>query len=223
MIRRNAATVHNVLVLDMEFTTRATSSVPRKRRHPFHFIGLGGVARKETFNPLIFFVQVGDKYRFSGRTVRDNCVGLIVLPSPGILLTIVHEVLLILLKLCGDIELNPGSPKQPHDDVLKQILKGQKEITEMLQEIKASQSKTEDRLGAIEATVEFLKCVSVKVDSCVSGLNSPTATITTLELKTDELENRMHRNLLFFGIEEQENKSESDLEKAVVTNIPKKN
>lgn len=86
-------TIHHTLVLNTESTTRATSSASLKRRQyqPFHFIGPGSTARDGMFNPLIVFVQVGDKYRFSGRNVGDGCVGLIVLPSPGVLLTIVHE------------------------------------------------------------------------------------------------------------------------------------
>lgn len=60
-------------------------------------------------------------------------------------------------------------------------------MTVTLQEIKDSKSKNENKLEAIEATVESLKCASAKVDSLASGLNSLATTVRNVELKIDKL------------------------------------
>lgn len=168
-IRQNAVTFHHVLVLDTGSTTRAASSPPLKRRQhqSLHLIWLGDAARKGTSNSFILLVQVDEKYRVPGKALRDDPFGLILLASPRVLVTIVHEyfeVILLLLKLCGKVELNPGPRKQPYDDVLQNILEGQKEITETSQKIKASQ-RLRTGLGLM------VKRASHKVYRCASNLN----------------------------------------------------
>lgn len=65
-------------------------------------------------------MQVSKKYRRC-KCLRDDTAWLIVLPCPGyilLLMTDCWDIFLLLLQLCGDLELNPGP------DELQQIFKG---------------------------------------------------------------------------------------------------
>lgn len=101
-----------------------------------HSTLLGLAARQERcLNPSSFSFRLVTKHRSSRRTVRNDCVGLILLLIPDVFAQYCSRMFwnfFILLKLCGRIKLNLGSTKQPHDDALQEVLKGQKEITEKL-------------------------------------------------------------------------------------------
>ncbi|KAH7948481.1 hypothetical protein HPB52_022991 [Rhipicephalus sanguineus] len=79
-------------------------------------------------NPFMFFVQL----------TCPECT--------RILCTVVCSLVPSLLMLCGDVELNPGPSSE---QILSELLKGQKEIKTRLDEIESRFKKFEDSASAI--------------------------------------------------------------------------
>ncbi|KAK8760894.1 hypothetical protein V5799_027840 [Amblyomma americanum] len=100
----------------------------RKIQHSGRLSGLGGTDRRTMLNCVLFVLQVSDKW-CNVKSVKSNCVGLVVLPSPQSLLCCCCKMLCVaklLLKLSGDLKENPGPDKLD-------------EIHAMVSEIRASQ------------------------------------------------------------------------------------
>lgn len=108
-----------------------------------------------------------------------------------------------LLLLCGDIEQNPGpSP----DEMLNEILVGQKLIQKRLDAIEAKLQKVEE---------SALKCV--EIGTKITNLER---TVLQLERKLVDLEDRSRRNnLIVFGMQENEDETPESLAKGVTESV----
>lgn len=105
--------------------------------------------------------------------------------------------------LCGDVEPNPGPPME---EMLNQLLSGQKEIQKRLDAM-------ELKLKNVEALASNVKELSSKV----SGLEK---TVRILENKLVDLEDRSRRNnVLVFGIAEKPGETTDDLKQSVVEGV----
>lgn len=114
-----------------------------------------------------------------------------------------------LLILAGDVETNPGPDL---DELFKQL----EIITGDLKEIK------EQRLTAIDNKLERLTSLDNKVSSCMAQVFELQKTVSALEMKLDDLENRSRRsNLLVYGVPEEAEENADTLEKAVNQKIVK--
>lgn len=131
---------------------------------------------------------------------------------------------MILLLLSGDVELNPGPTNQ---EMLAQILASNQKVSKDIEDIKSSQlnfdsaiAKINDRLSGIEQTIGELRNVAKQFEECQADLVRVKDTISILEGKIDDLENRSRRNnLIVYGISEAANESFEELKKLVCEDI----
>ncbi|KAH6944553.1 hypothetical protein HPB50_003868 [Hyalomma asiaticum] len=106
--------------------------------------------------------------------------------------------------LCGDVELNPGPSSS--EQILSELLKGQREIKTRLDEFESRFKKFEYSTSAIADVCSIARNLERKVVS--------------LELKLAELEDRSRRNsLLVFGVKEKADETREDLEESVLKNV----
>lgn len=138
-------------------------------------------------NQLLFFIQVGDDY--STVKTSDRCFIQLACPNCLHALMINARLLVLsLLMLCRDIESNPGPSTT--QELLKQLLDGQKCIQE--------------RLDTIESKLK-------KVDSIEKS-------VQCLERRLVDLEDRSRRiNLIVFGISESEHETINAVNDKVIT------
>lgn len=127
---------------------RSTSAEQYIRRPstPFCFNRHVGWSASNMPNPFLFFAQVSNKYS----TVKTSNRRLIQLTCPqGVLLAclVIRNFGVSLLMLCGDIEPNPG---RTTEELLSQLLVGQRNIQERLDAVKT-------RLKQVEASARLLK------------------------------------------------------------------
>lgn len=83
------------------------------------------------------------------------------LPSPGFILVTMSEcwdAFLILLQLCGDVELNPGPV------TLQKVLEGQNRIAGEITELSNHLGSLDRRLGAIEVSASYFNEMAQKFD-----------------------------------------------------------
>lgn len=107
-------------------------------------------------NPLLFFVQVSRTH--STIETSDRCfIQLVCQHSLSALCLYVQEFFVSLLLLSGDVESNPGPT---FEELLKQLLKGQKNV--------------EKRLDAIDLKLKL-------VESCVSDVKEFDSELSALE------------------------------------------
>ncbi|XP_077492095.1 uncharacterized protein LOC144102811 [Amblyomma americanum] len=153
-------------------------------------------------NPFLFFMQVSSNVS----TIKSNNMCLIQLTCPRRVLEVYfigRDFVLSLLMLCGDIESNPGPPTE---QLLTQLLEGQKDIQRRLGEIEAKLHKVEEFTSAIN---EF-RDLSRELESRVAGL----------ERKLVDLEDRGRRNnVIVFGIPEKLNETYEELSQSVLKGV----
>ncbi|XP_077550567.1 uncharacterized protein LOC144163644 [Haemaphysalis longicornis] len=178
------------------------------------FSGHGSTA--VTMSPYVpLRVQVGDrKYGF-----RSNCICLIVLPCPHIVLSCLNDcysVVSLLLKLSGDVEENPGPEIE---EMLKEVLRNQSELLAKVNEIHTKQTSTDacitdmqGRLQNMEKQLERLGETENRLANIETSVGKHDYELTALARQLDELENRSRRNnLIVRGIEEEESEDEAVL------------
>lgn len=110
---------------------------------------------------------------------------------------------LLLLLLCGDVELNPGP-----GPTLQMIFDGQEAIKAQLQGIEANQltqnlvlEDVKKRLSSLEAQVATLTNLESVVNECRKSCEDQQRITHSLMSKVDDLENRSRRcNLVFYGV-----------------------
>ncbi|XP_077519803.1 uncharacterized protein LOC144129518 [Amblyomma americanum] len=153
-------------------------------------------------NPLLFYMQVSNK----SSTVKSSDRCFIQLTCPPILCTlclVVRDFVFSLLMLSGDVEPNPGPTTE---EMLAEILNGQRKIEKRLEEI-------EMKLKVVEESASAVKEISKKV----SGLEK---TVRSLQDKFIDLEDRSRRNnLLVFGVKEKDEETQDDLKEAVIEGV----
>lgn len=137
------------------------------------------------------------------------------LPCPGLLCLILTEMLSHikkLLLLCGDVETNPG----PGPDLTLLL----KQIQQIADDVKGIKN---DRLTAIESTLEKVAALDEKVSSCVTAVNKLQQSLSAMENRLDDLENRSRRsNLILYGIPENGKENDRDLAEMVNEDVIKK-
>lgn len=155
-----------------------------------------------------------------------------VLPSPHFLLETVKDcadVIKLLLLTAGDIETNPGSTSDSEsessstNDLLKKILKQQRETTKSLKELTSDLKRVEsavtnvqERVTSIEKEICRLQTLEQKLTVCEEACSSSNIQLLELLAKVDDLENRSRRNnLVIYGINEEVDEDWKSLEAIV--------
>ncbi|XP_075742505.1 protein partner of snf isoform X2 [Rhipicephalus microplus] len=198
-------------------------------RNDESFSGLGCTRRDRMLIPLLFVIQVSVQYTSS---IRDDSLALMVLPSPHFLLETVKDcadVIKLLLLTAGDIETNPGSTSDSEsessstNDLLKKILKQQRETTKSLKELTSDLKRVEsvvtnvqEWVTSIEKEICRMQTLEQKLTVCEEACSSSNIQLLELSAKVDDLENRSRRNnLVIYGINEEVDKDWKSLEAIV--------
>lgn len=99
-------------------------------------------------------------------SIQDDSLTLMVLPSPHFLLETVKDcadVIKLLLLTAGDIEINPGptsdseSESSSTNDLLRKILKQQKETTKFLKELTSDLKRVESAVANVQERVTSIE------------------------------------------------------------------
>lgn len=125
---------------------------------------------------------------------------------------------------CGDIESNPGPPKE---DMLMQLLEGQKKLSSAVECVQSSQKNIEkkisglvDRIDSLERKLNELSGLSSEVKNVQLSTSKLENQVSTLINKVDDLENRSRRNnLIIYGLEEPAEEQYEDLKMKVEKDI----
>lgn len=128
------------------------------------------------------------------------------------------------LLACGDIESNPGPL---NEDMLKELLEGQKKLTSVVECVQESQVKIErrisglvDRIDSLEQKLNELNSLSTEVKNMKLSTSKLEKQVSTLIDKVDDLENRSRRNnLIIYGLEEPFEEKYEDLKAKVQDDI----
>ncbi|XP_077553111.1 uncharacterized protein LOC144167823 [Haemaphysalis longicornis] len=183
---------------------RSTSTEQHIRRPStfYRFSGHVGWPASNMPNPFVFFVQVSNKY--SSVKTSNRCLIQLTCPQSVFLACLViRNFVVSLLMLCGDIESNPGPTVE---ELLDELLTGQKNIQTRLDAIEA-------KLKQVEAAASAIKEVNVKVSSLER-------TVQYLEHKVIDLEDRSRRNnIIVFGIPEDEKETADALANTIVEGV----
>ncbi|KAK8763386.1 hypothetical protein V5799_034005 [Amblyomma americanum] len=162
-------------------------------------------------NSLLTLLQVSEKRYYS--SIRDDCPGLLVLPSPHALLSIAVEccdVISGILLCCGDIETNPGPDTAA---LLQTILDGQNEI-------KADISEMKHKLSNMETVVSHVTELAKRLEESEKELSSLRASMDNMMRKIDDLQNRSRRNnVVIHGIREVPDETYEQLRTSVVSGV----
>ncbi|XP_042150367.1 uncharacterized protein LOC120850684, partial [Ixodes scapularis] len=156
-----------------------------------------------TMSPSVpLFVQVGArKFGF-----HSDHLCLLVLPCPHVVLDCLRECFstaVLLLKLSGDVEENPGPITQ---EMFNEMIQTQKEILSKISEIQTKQASSEatmlqmqNRLLTIEKKLQRVDETETRLEKLEHSVGGCDAEIETLARQIDELENRSRRNNLIVG------------------------
>ncbi|KAH8030931.1 hypothetical protein HPB51_012399 [Rhipicephalus microplus] len=201
----------------------ATGEASRYAPHVYSGIGQGFTASMRPRNNLLLYVLQGSKkHSYSKCTTSFRC--LVVLPCPRAFCDGVAECFdaacMLVLLLSGDIEMNPG----PNDSAMQELLKGQKEILEVMGTIRKKLDDyialTDQRLDSIESELKCLAGKSVQFERCEKTVDRISAGIVEMQVKLDDLENRSRRNnLVVYGLKESTGETTESLRKTVLDDI----
>ncbi|KAH9383211.1 hypothetical protein HPB48_024046 [Haemaphysalis longicornis] len=165
------------------------------------FSGHVGWPRSGMSNPFVFFTQVS----CDASSVKTSDRRFIQLTCPRSIHNVfcsARKFFLSLLMQCGDVEPNPGMKSQTTEQLLAELLQGQKSIG--------------DRLSEIESKL-------VKVETLASKFSEVSSKITSLQKLQDklvDLEDRSRRNnLLIFGVDERPDETSDSVIDTVVKDI----
>uniref|UniRef100_L7LUT5 Putative tick transposon n=1 Tax=Rhipicephalus pulchellus TaxID=72859 RepID=L7LUT5_RHIPC len=144
---------------------------------------------------------------------------IIVLPCPEAVLAPFCSLLLL---LCGDVESNPGPPKEQPSDALTEVLRtlrdlnqitkrmedNQKEMLGTITELKTHQetvvgaiSEIKARLATVETQTGSLEKWQHELGDVVEAVGGITKEAAVLRSRLDDAEDRSRRNnLLFYGV-----------------------
>lgn len=173
-----------------------------------------------TMSPSVpLFVQVGA--RKFGFHIDHFC--LLVLPCSHVVLDCLRECFstaVLLLKLSGDVEENPGPTTQ---EMFNEMIQTQKEILSKISEIQTKQASSEatmlqmqNRLLTIEKKLQRVDETEARLEKLEHSVGGCDAEIETLARQIDELENRSRRNnLIVRGSKEVSKETEEILLKRV--------
>lgn len=158
-------------------------------------------------NPFAFVVQVGSAPSLYSK--RSNNVCLLLLPCPCVMIAVTSECVHVvkLLIMSGDIESNPGPPKDVPDKHYNELLSLIKslhnkidvkhdELMESINEVKEAQSSLEQQITDLDNRLSEVE----KHVSCPEGL--PTQNyqpqVMALNQRLDDFEDRSRRENLIF-------------------------
>ncbi|XP_049271794.1 uncharacterized protein LOC125758515 [Rhipicephalus sanguineus] len=192
--------------------------------------GHGRAATRQT-HPMFFciFLQVSPCQSLHCK--RSSNVNLLLLPCPSVLMSCICECVHVmkLLLLGGDVELNPGPPKEDPCHTNKELMaflknlstkmdKNHAEVLCQITEVKQMQLNLEQQVNSINerlTTVEQKLAVTQK-SSELQTVNAEAARseASSLAKRLDEFEDRSRRdNLIFYGFKDSQSESWSESEK----------
>ncbi|XP_042143950.1 uncharacterized protein LOC121834265, partial [Ixodes scapularis] len=188
--------------------TRLDAAPIKQRRPPAALCGLGGCARTQATNPLVFAMQVGKPYGLFAK--KSSNYFLVQLPSPQCCLAICAEcvhVVRFLLLLSGDVETNPG----PDNAVLVELQKlstGQSQLLAEVQGLKfqlqttdKTMSELSKRMAELEGHYQSLATVRTELETTRADTAQTARQVCDLEACVDDAENRSRRNnMIFYGL-----------------------
>lgn len=172
------------------------------------FSGHGSAATMRVYsNPFAFLVRVGSAPSLYSK--RSNNVCLLLLPCPCVMIAVTSECVHVvkLLIMSGDIESNPGPPKDVPDKHYNELLSLIKslhnkidvkhdELMESINEVKEAQSSLEQQITDLDNRLSEVE----KHVSCPEGL--PTQNyqpqVMALNQRLDDFEDRSRRENLIF-------------------------
>ncbi|XP_077494384.1 uncharacterized protein LOC144105045 [Amblyomma americanum] len=172
--------------------------------------GLGSCASAQATNPILFTMQVSNKFSLFAKKTSNYF--LMQLLSPQCCCSIAAEcsrVLRFLLLLSGDVETNPGPDR--YDSILSELQKlttGQATLISDLQDIKHQLKTTETTLADLNKRMETLELhyatlftLHSEIDALKTLNTELTCKVDKLEARMDDAENRSRRNnLIYYNI-----------------------
>lgn len=128
----------------------------------------------------------------------------------------------MLLMLSGDVECNPG-PNHV-EEMLKELLKGQKDLIKDVSQIKANQSTFQKELGTVKLEIKELRNTLMNLQESRTELQNMAQemklTIQQQQQKIIDLEDRQRRNnLVVFGITENASETSDELKQKVLCDV----
>ncbi|XP_077485464.1 uncharacterized protein LOC144095668 [Amblyomma americanum] len=182
--------------------TSCAANPPRLLQAPPFYGQLGWPSVNTVSNPFMFFIQVSK----ASCTFKSSNPYLFQLTCPECICTmcaVASDFVFSVLIICGDVEPNPGPSTE---QLLGELLEGQKQIRNRLDDIESRLKIYEDSVSAISEVCSVARSLEKKVQG--------------LELKLTDLEDRSRRNnLLVFGVKEKENETHEDLEESVLKDV----
>lgn len=126
---------------------------------------------------------------------------------------------------CGDIEANPGPSEL--ENMLSELLQGQKIISSTVEGIECAQKEIEkkltginERIDGIDEQLQKLNGLAGRVQNMESIVSKLESQVLALRDQMDDIENRGRRNnLVIYGLDERNTESNDELVKKVQEDI----
>ncbi|KAH8035076.1 hypothetical protein HPB51_004317 [Rhipicephalus microplus] len=185
-------------------------------------------------NPLCLFVQVGPAPPLFSK--RSNNLFLLLFPCPSVLACTVVECVFVakMLLVSGDVELNPGPPKQDPSKQSSDVLLAIQDLTKHLDqrhdtliksidEVKEKQKLLESKVLDLTTRLTDLEKRVDSFEEFLDGSHVQEMIATavrreqaSLRARLDEFEDRSRReNMIFYGIEDSASETWADSEEKI--------